>query len=81
MFALGFFPDFALIADKVLIEVDDPSHNTAARRKSDRERTKKLERAGWTVVRCTNAEALADPYATVDRLMETAGLPYRTQET
>lgn len=80
LFALGLFPDFALIADKVIIEVDDPSHNTRARKKSDAERTKKLERAGWRVVRCTNDEALSDPYGTVDRLMEEAGLDYRTKE-
>lgn len=77
LFALGVFPDFALIHDKVVIEVDDPSHNTARRRKADAERTRKLEAHGWRVLRCTNEEALEDPYGTVTRLMKAADLPYR----
>lgn len=81
IFSLGVFPDFALIADKVVIEVDDPSHNTAKRRLADATRTAKLEKAGWRVVRCTNAEALKDPFGTVDRLLAEADLPYRTSRT
>lgn len=69
-----------LLAEKLVIEVDDPSHNTAKRRRSDKERTAKLEKAGWRVVRCTNDEALSDPWGTVDRLMAEAALPYRTQK-
>jgi very-short-patch-repair endonuclease len=79
IWSLGVFPDFALMDQKLVIEVDDPSHNTAKRKKADAERTAKLKRLGWRVVRCTNDEALADPYKTVDRLMQAAGLDLRTR--
>jgi very-short-patch-repair endonuclease len=69
LWALRVFPDFVILPLKLVIEVDDPSHNTSKKRKADAERTAKLKRAGWTVVRCTNAEALADPAGTVDRLL------------
>jgi very-short-patch-repair endonuclease len=59
--------------------VDGPEHRTAAGRRKDAERTKKLNAAGWTVVRCTNDEALADPWGTVDRLMAAAGLDLKTR--
>lgn len=52
MWALGCFPDFALPDQRVVIEVDDASHNRAAKKKADAERTRKLNGAGWTVVRC-----------------------------
>jgi very-short-patch-repair endonuclease len=74
---LGLFPDFCLIADRTIIEVDDPSHHTKAGRLKDIERTRKLSKYGWRVVRCTNEEAVNDPYGTVNRLMEAAGLSYR----
>lgn len=80
LWALAVFPDFILIRNKLVIEVDDPSHARPAKRKADAERTKKLNGAGWQVVRCTNDEALADPYGTVDRLMALAGLDLRTRK-
>jgi very-short-patch-repair endonuclease len=76
VWSLGVFPDFAMLKDKVIIEVDDPGHNK--KKKEDAVRTAKLNKLGWTVVRCTNHEAETDPYGTVDRLMEEANLPYRT---
>lgn len=78
VWALGLFPDFVLLRDRLVIEVDDRSHRTASKKKADAERTARLEKAGWRVVRCTNEEALAAPYPTVDRMMAEAGLPYRT---
>jgi very-short-patch-repair endonuclease len=80
LWALGVFPDFVLLDERVVIEVDDPSHNTAKKKAADRDRTAKLKKAKWTVVRCTNAEALSDPYGTVDKLMQAAGLPHRTRK-
>lgn len=78
VWSIGVFPDFVLVDDRVVIEVDDPSHNTKAKKAADALRTKKLQGAGWRVVRCTNAEALNDPYATVDRMMAELDLPHRT---
>jgi len=77
LWGLGLFPDFVLLSHRVVLEVDDPSH--ARKRKADAERTAKLNRAGWRVFRCSNDEALSDPYGTVDRLMEAAGLELRTR--
>ncbi len=79
MFGLRLFPDFTLHDYRVVIEVDDPSHCTKKKREADAERTERLTKAGWTVVRCTNDEATEDPYGTVDRLMEEAGLDLRTR--
>lgn len=79
LWGLKLFPDFVLRDAKVVIEVDDPSHNRTKKKKEDEERTKRMNRYGWTVVRCTNAEAISDPFGTVDRLMEQAGLPHRTR--
>lgn len=75
LWALGVFVDFALLRQRVVIEVDDPGHNTKAAKIKDAERTAKLQRAGWRVVRCTNAEALSDPIGTVNRLCQVAGHP------
>jgi very-short-patch-repair endonuclease len=79
LWALRCFPDFVLPQHRVVIEVDDSSHARAAKRKADEERTQKLNGAGWSVVRCWNDEALADPYGTVDRLMAAAGLDLKTR--
>jgi very-short-patch-repair endonuclease len=78
VWALGVFPDFVLLRERVVIEVDDAGHRRAAKKKADAERTAKLQKAGWRVVRCTNEQALAAPYDTVDRMMEELGLPFRT---
>ncbi len=64
------FPDFALIKDKIILEVDDASHRTTKKKREDAERTKLLNRHGWIVVRCTNEEALEDPHEVVDRLIK-----------
>jgi very-short-patch-repair endonuclease len=74
IWALRVFPDFVILPLKLVIEVDDPSHSTKRKREADADRTKRLQRAGWRVVRCTNAEALADPTATVSRLLSAAGV-------
>ena len=75
LWALGLFPDFVLTRQRIVIEVDDPSHSTKAAKLKDAERTLKLARAGWKVVRCLNAEAIADPIGTVKRLCQEAGHP------
>ena len=75
LWALRVFPDFVLTRQRLVIEVDDPSHNTKAGKLKDAERTLKLERAGWRVFRCTNAEALTDPTGTVARICQEAGHP------
>lgn len=70
IWSLHIFPDFVLPQHKVVIEVDDPSHFTAAKRKKDEEKTQRLSKLGWRVVRVTNKEVLADPYAALSRLLD-----------
>lgn len=80
LWGLSLFLDFALPDYKVAIEVDGDEHRTAAGRRKDKLRTAKLNKAGWAVVRCTNEEALADPVATVARLMADAKLDHLTKK-
>lgn len=68
---LRYFPDFVLPTIGLVIEVDDDSH--AGKTQEDAERSAALARVyGWRVVRCTNAEALADPDAAVSRMLREA---------
>lgn len=57
-FADFYFPDY-----KLIIEIDDPSHNEPEKIKKDLQRTKRLEALGLRIVRFTN-EQVADelPY-------------------
>ncbi len=79
LFGLRLFPDFILPDYRLVIEVDDPSHGTKKKRIADAERTERLTKGGWSVVRCTNDEAEDDPYGAVDRMMTEAGLQLRTR--
>lgn len=74
LWALRVFPDYVLLDHRVVIEVDDPGHRTRAGRARDAERTRKLNDAGWRVVRCTNDEALRDPRGAVKRMLLEANL-------
>jgi very-short-patch-repair endonuclease len=79
LFGLRLFPDFILPDYRLVIEVDDRSHFTKKKREADAERTERLNSGGWRVVRCTNDEAEEDPYGAVDKMMEEAGLNFRTR--
>lgn len=69
-----YFPDFVLPTLQLVIEVDDDSHNKAEKMLDDAERSESIEaKYGWTVVRCTNAEALSDPHGAVQRLLMDQG--------
>lgn len=60
LWGVRFFPDFLLPTLKLIIEVDDESHNERKKKEADAQRTQELNALGWTVVRCTNQEALDD---------------------
>lgn len=73
-FGQGAILDFAVYPrglDKpgVALEVDGASHRTKRGIESDKIRTGKLTAAGWTVWRCTNEQATADPAGTVARMV------------
>lgn len=69
IFSHHFFVDYALMEDKIIIEVDGKSHNSAAAKEHDSQRTAALEKLGWTVVRCKNEDAQRDPAGTVARCL------------
>ena len=53
---IGAIVDFALLDERVVIEVDGPSHLSPDAIKKDRLRTAKLNALGWQVVRVNNKE-------------------------
>lgn len=72
LFAVHCIADFALLDEKIIIEVDGKSHNSESAKAEDRERTLKIERFGWVVVRCKNEDAQREPAATVQLLLSEA---------
>lgn len=74
LYGFRFFPDFLLPTLRLVIEVDDKSHNKTDKMLADADRTERLEEMGWRVVRCTNEEALNDPRGTVRAMLGSVGL-------
>lgn len=66
---LRFYPDFVIPSLGLVIEVDGPSHR--GKDEEDDARSRELFRVyGWITARCTNEEALTDPFGTVARLIQ-----------
>lgn len=61
--------DFALLDDRLIIEVDGRSHLKPDQIRKDLKHTLALLDLGWRVVRCSNEEAEQDPQGTVLRLL------------
>jgi hypothetical protein len=74
LFGFRFYPDFFLPTLGLVIEVDDASHDDPEKMAADAERTAYLNGRGWKVVRCSNAEALENPRAAVQRMLRSIGL-------
>lgn len=75
LYGVRFFPDFLLPTLGVVLEVDDPSHNTAEKQQADAERSLTLhDRWGVEVIRCTNEEAVANPREAVATMLRSVGL-------
>jgi very-short-patch-repair endonuclease len=72
IFASHHIVDFALLDERIVIEIDGSSHTGAAAKEKDRARTLAIEKFGWVVVRCTNAEAQRDPGSTLQLLLAEA---------
>lgn len=72
VFAAGVIVDFALLDEKIAIEVDGASHRSPDAQAKDAARTSKLQRLGWTVVRMSNREALNDPAGALERCLAEA---------
>jgi very-short-patch-repair endonuclease len=65
-FRLHRIVDFALLDDKIVIEVDGASHLAVAQRRKDLASAILLEKEGWKVVRLSNEEVMADPKGAFD---------------
>ena len=76
IWSISAFADFALPTLRVILEVDDKSHNQPAKRRADAERTAKLNRRGWRVARCTNEEAILDPYKALSSMLTSLGIKH-----
>ena len=79
LYGFRFFPDFLLPTLKLIIEVDDDSHNEKAKKIADAQRTEELNSLSWQVVRCTNKEALGDARKTLRRLLVDGGRHFPPQ--
>lgn len=53
-FRYGVIVDFALIEDRIVVEIDGPSHDTPVQRYKDLLRDIRFEEDGWRVVRIPN---------------------------
>lgn len=63
------FLDFALPTVMLAIEVDDKGHYQPAKKKKDAERTERLGKYGWTVIRVPNETILDDAAGWVRRVL------------
>lgn len=70
VWSCGVILDFAWPGPKLALEVDGAEHRTKAGREKDAARTAKLAAKGWTVIRCTNEEAMSSPATVVSRVVE-----------
>ena len=62
---IGAIVDFALLDERVVIEVDGPSHLSPEAIKKDHVRTTKLNALGWQVVRVTNQDVFKNARETL----------------
>jgi very-short-patch-repair endonuclease len=73
-----FVADFAITPLRLVIEIDGGVHGLASVAARDAERQAEIERLGWTVIRFTNDQALAEPWRIDDAIRAHAkalGLP------
>jgi len=62
----GYIADFACIEAMLIVEIDGHSHDD--QQEYDAERTRKLEAAGWRVLRVRDEEALSDSGAVARKI-------------
>ncbi|MBR6169408.1 MAG: endonuclease domain-containing protein [Bacteroidaceae bacterium] len=63
-----YIADFACVSKKLIIEIDGLYHSLPEQKISDEERTKWLEREGWTVIRFTNEEIFSNLEKVIERI-------------
>lgn len=67
--------DFALLDDRLIIEVDGKSHSEEGQIAKDFAHTLGLAKIGWRVFRCKNEEAVSDPEGTVAKALAFTHFP------
>ena len=68
----GYVADFACIPLRLAIEIDGGVHQRDDVVRRDHYRQRAIEDGGWTVVRFTNAEAMAEPWRSDAAIREQA---------
>lgn len=64
------FVDFYFPDQKLVVEVDDPSHEKRDKKKKDLQRTQSLEAIGLKVIRFTNKQVGQDLPTVVSKILE-----------
>ena len=62
----NFIADFVCLSKKVIIEIDGKIHNF--QKEQDEQRTIRLDKLGYEVIRFTNAEVLNSPYQVAQKI-------------
>jgi very-short-patch-repair endonuclease len=69
---LDYYPDFACLEVRLLVEVDGIAHDMGDRPERDEQRDAELTEAGWTVVRVTAKDVLKDANRVAQSIMALA---------
>ncbi|MDD3446190.1 MAG: DUF559 domain-containing protein [Zavarzinia sp.] len=69
---LGYFADFAFIGARLIVEVDGGQHAESG---SDDARTRRLEGAGWRVIRFWNNDVLENPDGVLEEIRRALDTP------
>lgn len=56
-----YFPDFAIPSQKLIIEIDGPSHDRHSRMAKDIKRNSYIRKRGWVTLRFSNHQATNHP--------------------
>lgn len=70
----GFIVDFACATERIIVEVDGSQHAQAEAAIDDRQRTLRLEKDGWTLLRFWNDDVLRDIDGVCSHIVTVAGL-------
>lgn len=67
----GYILDFVLTDYNIVIEIDGKStHGSKEQQKADRQRTKKLEKLGYHIIRFWNSQVSKFPKETIDQIIK-----------
>lgn len=66
----GYILDFVLTDYSIVIEIDGTWHGSKEQQKADRQRTKKLEKLGYHIIRFWNSQVSKFSKETVDQIIK-----------